>query len=181
MKKTIIGALVGAVIIFMVQFLCWTVLNVHYKQQQYTPKQDAILEAINAQEIQSGQYFIPSLPKGSPMDEQNKLASAREGKPWAVVAYHRALHMNMGLNMAKAFGVDLLVTLLLCWILMKINAPSFGTIFLASLFTGFIVFLNSPFTYHIWYETPGQLANIIESSAEFGITGIWLGWWLRRK
>ena len=51
----------------------------------------------------------------------------------------------------------------------------------ASLGVGIIIFLNSPYTYHIWYETPGQKGYLIESLAEFGFTGLWLGWWLRRK
>ncbi len=181
MKKTIIGAIVGAVIIFMVQFLSWTVLNLHYKSQAYTPKQDSILAFLSTQDLKSGQYFMPSLPPGSSMDDQNKLTNANKGKPWAVVAYHQRLNVEMGLDMAKAFAVDLLVAWLLCWLLIRLNAPSFTTIFLASLGVGLIIFLNSPYTYHIWYETPGQKGYLIESVAEFGFTGLWLGWWLRRK
>jgi len=181
MKKAIVGALVGGVIIFMVQFLSWTILNLHYKTQAYTPKQDSIMAFLNTQELHSGQYFMPSLPPGYSMDAMNKLTNASKGKPWAVIAYHTSLNTNMGLSMLKAFLVDVVVVGLLAWILMKIAAPSFGTIFLASLFTGFIVYLNQPYTYHIWYETPGQLGYIIDAVAEWGITGIWLGWLLKGK
>ncbi len=44
MKKTIIGAIVGGIIIFAWQFLSWGPLNLHEAQQQYTPKQDTIPE-----------------------------------------------------------------------------------------------------------------------------------------
>jgi hypothetical protein len=87
----------------------------------------------------------------------------------------------MGMSMLRAFLVDVLVVGLLVWILMKIAEPKFFTIFLASLFTGVIVYLNQPYTYHIWYQTPGQLGYIIDLVAEWGITGIWLGWWLKGK
>jgi hypothetical protein len=181
MKKTIVGALVGGIIIFIVQFLSWTVLNLHYKSQQYTPKQDSILAYLSSQELKSGEYFMPSLPPGYSMDAMNKLTNASKGTPWAVVSYHKALNTNMGKDMALAFLVDVVVVLLLAWILTKITLPSFGTIFLASFFVGLIVYLNQPLTYHIWYETPGQLGYIIDAVAEWGLTGIWLGWWLRRR
>ncbi len=61
MKKTIVGALVGGIIIFFVQFLSWTVLNLHYKSQEYTPKQDSILAFLATQHLKSGAYFMPSL------------------------------------------------------------------------------------------------------------------------
>ncbi len=181
MKKTIVGALVGGIIIFMVQFLSWTVLNLHYKSQAYTPKQDSIMAFLNSQDLKSGAYFMPSLPPGYNMDDMNKLTNAQKGKPWAVVSYHKALNNNMGMSMLRAFAVDVVVVWLLVWILGKITLPSFGTIFIASLFVGAIVYLNQPYTYHIWYETPGQKGYIIDAFAEWGITGIWLGWWLRRR
>ncbi|HWB26839.1 MAG TPA: hypothetical protein VG738_15255 [Chitinophagaceae bacterium] len=181
MKKTIIGALVGGLIIFFVQFLAWTVLNLHYKSQAYTPKQDSILAFLKTQDLKTGQYFMPSLPKGSSMDAQNKLTNASKGKPWALIAYHRSLNVSMGISMLRAFVIDLVVVLILCWIIGKFNAPSFSAVFLASLFIGVIVYLNASYTYHIWYQTPGQLGYIIDYGAEWGLTGIWLGWWMRRR
>ncbi len=91
------------------------------------------------------------------------------------------MNTNMGMSMLRAFLVDVVVVWLLAWVLVQITSPSFGTILLASLFIGAIVYLNQPYTYHIWYETPGQKGYIIDAMAEWGITGIWLGWWLRRK
>lgn len=181
MKKTIVGALLGGIIIFIVQMLSWTVFNLHYKSQAYTPKQDSILAFLNTQHLNSGEYFMPSLPPGSSMDEQNKLMNASAGKPWAVISYHDALNTNMVMNMIRVFLVNVVIVWMLCWILSKINAPSFSTIFLASLFVGAIVYLNSPYTYHIWYETPGQLGYILDHGSQWGLTGIWLGWWLRRR
>ena len=181
MKKTIIGALVGGIIIFIVQTLSWVILNVHSKSQAYTPKQDSILAYLSTQELKSGQYLMPSAPPGTPMDAQTKYLSDKVGKPWAILAYHKTYKDNMMINMLRSFVVNIVVVLLLCWILLKIPAPSFGTILLASLFTSAIVYLNSNYTYHIWYETPGQLGYIIEYAAQWGATGLWLGWWLRRK
>ena len=44
MKKTIIGALVGAVIIFIWQFVSFAAVQLHKPAENYTDKQTAILE-----------------------------------------------------------------------------------------------------------------------------------------
>jgi hypothetical protein len=46
MKKEVIGAIVGGIIIFIWQFLSFALINFHLPVQQYTDKQDAILEAL---------------------------------------------------------------------------------------------------------------------------------------
>lgn len=181
MKKTIIGALVGGIIIFFVQFLTWTVLGVHNKSQQYTPKQDSILAYLNTLGLKSGQYLLPTAPPGSTSEQQMNYFKDKEGKSWAVLDYHVSYHDTMTMSMIRVFVVNIVIVALLCWILLKIPAASFGTIFLASLFTAAIVYLNSNYTYHIWYKTPGQKGYIIDYAAQWGITGLWLGWWLRKK
>jgi hypothetical protein len=180
MRKLPVAALVGGIIIFIVQALSWTVLNIHYKSQAYTPKQDSIMAFLKTQDLKSGQYFMPTVAPGASMDEQTKLMNASAGKPWAVLAYHKALNTSMAMSMIKVFFVNIIIVWLLCWILVQIKEPSFITIFLACLFTGAIVYLNSPYTYHIWYQTPGQLGYVIDHGVQWGLTGLWLGWWLRR-
>jgi hypothetical protein len=181
MKKIIAGAIVGGIIIFIWQTLSWTVLNIHYKAEQYTPKQDSILQFLSTQDLKTGQYLMPGLPPGSTMDDMNKLGAKAEGKPWAVISYHQRHEMNMGMNMLSVFAVNILIVALLCWILLKMNAPGFGTIFLSSLFVGLIVFLNSPYTYHIWYQSPNMKGELIDAVVNWGAVGLWLGWWLRKK
>ncbi len=181
MKKAIIGAFVGGIIIFMVQFLVWTVLNVHYKSMAYTPKQDTILNYLNSQNLPSGQYLMPGVKPDATSAEKQAHMTESAGKPWAIVSYHKTQNTNMGMSMVRSFLTDVLVVLLLCWILLKINAPTFGTILLACLLTAAIVYLNSDYTFHIWYQSAGQKGYIIEYTAQWGLVGIWLGWWLRRK
>lgn len=63
MKKTIIGSLVGAIIMFLWQFLSWGPTQLHRPAQDYTPKQDSILSYLNSQFSEDGSYFLPSYPK----------------------------------------------------------------------------------------------------------------------
>src|SRR5947199_2063150 len=109
MKKTIVGAFVGAIIIFFVQFLSWTVLNLHYKSQEYTPKQDSILAYLNSTGLKSGQYLMPGLPQNASSVDQQKRMEEAKGKPWAVVAYHRTQNVNMVMSMIRVFVVNLVV------------------------------------------------------------------------
>ena len=85
MKKMIIGAIVGGIILFAWQFLTWGVLNLHEAQQQYTPKQDSVLAYLGTQFSEDGAYFMPNYAPGTSRDEIEKQMKAMEGKPWAQV------------------------------------------------------------------------------------------------
>ena len=87
---------------------------------------------------------------------------------------------KMFMNMGRSLLVNIFIIGLLCWLLIKINAPSFGTIFLGTLGTGLIVFLHAPYTMHIWYGSFDLTAHFIDALVAWGVNGLWLGWWLRR-
>ena len=180
--KKIIGAIVGGIIIFAWQFLTWGPLNLHKAQQQYTPKQDSILAYLGTQFSEDGAYMLPTFAPGTSKDVMEKQMKEMEGKPWAQVMYHKSMPgMNaMFMNMGRSFLVDFVVVLLLCWLLGKITSPSFGTIFMGSVGTGLIVFLNAPYMLHIWFGSYDLNAHLIDALVSWGVTGLWLGWWLRR-
>jgi hypothetical protein len=182
MKKMIIGSLVGAIILFIWQFLTWGMLNLHEAQQKYTPKQDSVLAYLGTQFSEDGAYMMPAFPPGTSRDEMEKQMKATEGKPWAQVVYHKSMPgMNkMYMNMGRGLLVNILIMCMLCWLLLKINAPSFGTIFLGTLGTGLIVFLNAPYTMHIWYGSFDLVAHFVDALVAWGVAGLWLAWWLRR-
>ncbi len=182
MKKMIIGAIVGGIIIFAWQFLTWTILNLHGAQQKYTPKQDSIMSYLNSQFSEDGAYMMPNYPPGTSREECEKIMKANEGKPWAMLSYHKSMPgMNkMFINMTRNLLVNIFIVWLLCWLLTKIPSPSFGTVFIGTLGTGLIVFLNSPYTMHIWYGSFDLMAHFTDALVAWGVTGLWLGWWLRR-
>ncbi len=181
MKKAIIGAIVGGLLIFIWQTLSNTVLNLHQDAAQYTPKQDSIMNFLNAQFTETGQYAMPMEAPGASMDEREKLMKSMEGKPWAIVSYHKAYTASMVMNMIRTLITDIVVVLLFCLILLGLNKPRFGPILLSSLFMGAIAYFNIGYTQHIWYETPGQNGELTDALVSWGLCGIWLGWWLPRK
>lgn len=183
MKKTIIGAIVGGIILFIWQFLTWGALNLHEAQQKYTPKQDSILAYLNTQFSEDGAYMMPTFAPGTSSDEMKKQMKASEGKPWAQVVYHKSMPgmSKMFMNMGRGLVVNIVIMWLLCWLLVKIPAPSFGTVFIGTLGTGLIVFLHAPYTMHIWYGSFDLMAHFVDALLSWGVAGIWLGWWLTRQ
>jgi hypothetical protein len=180
MKKAIIGAIVGGLIIFIWQFVSFAFPDFHKSAHQYTEKQDAILSFLNNQGLKQGGYMLPSAPADAGMDEYNKVMQSGEGKPWVMIQYHNSLKTDMTMNMIRGFLVDVIAAFLLCWIIGKMAAPSFGTILTASLAAGLIAFLFGPYTASIWYEWPDTSVFLLDAVAAWGLTGLWLGWWLRR-
>ena len=180
MKKSLIGAIVGGIIIFIWQFLSWTILNLHQPAQRYTEKQDAILPVLNSN-LEEGGYFLPTIPENSSMEEHQKAMKEAVGKPWATIQYHKSMEDKMVMNMVRGALVNILMVWLLCWVLIRINKPSFSTILTASLITGLIIFLNSAYTMHIWYQSFDLMAHFIDAIVSWGAAGLWLGWWLSRN
>lgn len=182
MKKMIIGAIVGGIILFVWQFLTWGVLNLHEAQQKYTPKQDTVLSYLNSQFTEDGAYMMPTFAPGTSREEMEKQMTAMEGKPWVQLVYHKSMDgmSKMYMNMGRSLLVNIFIIWLLCWLLVKIPSPSFATVFIGTLGTGLIVFLHAPYTMHIWYGSFDLMAHFIDALISWGIAGLWLGWWLRR-
>ena len=181
MKKLIIASLIGGFIIFIWQTLSWTVLNLHASSEEYTPNQDSIMTYLNTQFSKDGSYLLPGYPQGTTREEMEKTMGSREGKPWAQIQYHKEMKVNMGMNIFRGFLVDIVIVALLCWILMKLNAPGFSRIFWACLFTGIIVFLNSPYTVNVWFPKADINAHFVDALVSWGLCGIWLGWYLKPR
>ncbi|HWK04613.1 MAG TPA: hypothetical protein VNS58_13325 [Puia sp.] len=181
MKKLVIGSLVGGLLIFIWQTLSWAALNLHHASQEYTPKQDSILSYLSTQFSEDGAYLLPNYPKGSSREEVEKQMEVNKGRPWVQIQYHKALNVNMGSNIFRGLIVDIILVAFACWILMKIPAPGMSTIFTACLFIGIIVFINSPYTIHIWYPKADIMIHLLDALVSWALCGIWLGWWLSRK
>ncbi|MGZ3847232.1 MAG: hypothetical protein ACXVBH_14315, partial [Flavisolibacter sp.] len=58
--------------------------------------------------------------------------------------------------------------------------PGFGTILGAAVVVGLVAFLNEPYTGFIWYKTFDIWAYFFDAIVSWGLTGLWLAWWLRR-
>jgi hypothetical protein len=181
MKKILVGSLVGGLLLFIWQTLSWMVMDLHAKAHSYTDNQQAVIDGLSTQLPAEGTYMIPGPKPGTTMEEHQKVVEAWKGKPWAMITYHKSFEINMVSNIIRGFLVNVILMALFCWILSKIAVPKFGTVFLASIFTGLIVFLNGIYTGHIWYPTFDLMAHLTDAIAGWGLAGLWLGWWYSKK
>ena len=58
--KSIIAILVGGVLLFVWQFLSWTIFNIHGGNQKYTAKQNEIIQFLDQNLEGEGSYFLPN-------------------------------------------------------------------------------------------------------------------------
>lgn len=179
MSKTLIGTLVGALILFFWQFASWGPLNVHGAENQYTPKQDQILAFLAESGLEEGTFMMPNVPPGASSEEFEAMSANAIGKPWAKISYNKTFEMNMGMNLFRGMVIDLLSVFLLCWILLKFADLNFTAALLTSLAVGAIGYMTIPYLGSIWYEGD-TMGYIIDLVVGWGLVGAWLGWWLPR-
>ncbi|MCF8245331.1 MAG: hypothetical protein K9J46_09265 [Saprospiraceae bacterium] len=179
MTKRIIGTAVAGILLFLWQFLSWSKLNVHGSEMQYTDKQDAVLQVLS-EKLKEGTYFLPNVAPNSTAEQQSAYMESSAGKPWATVNYHESMNTNMGMNMTRAIVIDLLSAFLLIWLFGKMANPSFQTILLSSLAVGFIGYLTIPYLNSVWFET-SSFGYLVDAIGQWGLVGLWLGWYLNRK
>ena len=179
MKKLIIGSLVTGLILFVWQFVSFSVLDLHGSQMDYTPNQDAILEVLEAN-LEEGEYFIPRASRDLPEAEQQALMNDRVGKPWALVSYRNSLDMSMGSNMIRALIINILSGLMLCWVLMQFSNLNFKNAIMACLAVGLIGYLTINYLDQIWFEG-NSIPDLIDAIVPWAIIGGWTGWYLPEK
>jgi len=180
MKKRLIAALVGGIIIFFWQFLSNAALDLHRPAQQYTANQDSILNYLSSH-LKEGKYFLPTIPVGATAEEMQQSMEKSMGKPWAIVDYKESMSTNMGMNMTRGFIIDIIMVWMFISILSRGNINSMGGILYTSLVTGFLSFLFFPYTNFIWYESPGIFIEMLDAIACWGLCGLWLGFYLPEK
>src|SRR5688500_13081006 len=103
MKKLMIGAVVGGVIIFLWQFLSFALIDFHRPAAQYTPKQDEIVNYLSSQLQEEGGYMMPNVPADASGDEMEAMSKNADGKPWALVSYHKRWNSDMTMKMIRGF------------------------------------------------------------------------------
>lgn len=179
MKKQLIGAFVGGLILFFWQFISFGPGNIHSSQMQHMPQQEAILQALADNNVSEGEYFLPRLPLDASGEAQEKMAQDTEGKPWGRIQYHKAYELSFGSNLARGFLIDFLAVFFLIWILVRMKDLDMKTTVLTSLAVGAIGYLTITYLDTVWFKTT-SIPVLIDTVVQWGLVGAWLGWWLNR-
>jgi hypothetical protein len=138
------------------------------------------MEALNQNLTEEGTYMLPGVVPGTSHEEAEAAMESRMGKPWASITYHKALDANMGMNMFRGLVIDLLAAFLLVSLLLKFETINMSTCLQASIYIGIIGYFTIPYLYSIWFETH-TIAYLIDAFGQWGLVGLWLGWWLPRR
>ncbi len=183
MKKWLIGSLLGAILVFLWQFLSWTMLGIHDGEAKYTPAQDSIMSYLSSVIKEDGMYMLPTVPPGSSMKDGEALAEKMNGKPFATVVYKSSYVRSMTKPMIRGFLVDLFLVFSLIYILTRGGTPKAMRIVAGSVAVGLFTFLVGPYTAHNWFQVPMEAitGHLIDAIVAWGLVGVWLGWWLNRK
>ena len=180
MVKKLIATLVTALILFVWQFLSWSMLNIHGSQMAYTPQQDEILEFLENSEIQEGSYFLPTVPKGASAEDMQALQENAVGKPWARIQYNNSFNASMGMNLLRGFVINVIAAYLLIWIFLKIPRITMGNIISMCIAIGLIGYLTISYLNSVWFEG-NSLPDLIDAIVPWSLVGVWLGWYLNRE
>jgi hypothetical protein len=183
MKKWIIAPLVGGIILFAWQFVSWTFSGLHASESTYTPAQDSIMACLNSNLPEGGMYLLPNYPPGTPFDKQQEVCKSYIGKPFATINYVKVYSMDMTLPMIRGFLIDFLIVFCLIYMLTRAGTPTKMRIFAASIAAGLLCFLFGPYTQHNWFSTPAETLYpyLLDIALGWGLTGLWLGWYLNKK
>ena len=183
MKKWLIGSFVGAILVFGWQFASWTVLHIHKGEAKYSPAQDSILAVLSTHLKEEGMYMVPNVLPDAPDKEHMDLQEKMNGKPWATIMYKKAYEKGMAKPMIRGFLINLFLVFSLIYLLTRGGTPNGMRIFAGSVAVGLFTWLWGPYTAHNWFQMPMDAitGHLIDSLVAWGITGIWLGWWLNKK
>ena len=181
MKKILLGAFVGGLIIFFWQAASQMVFNLHEPGQQYTAKQDTILSMLSKNLKQGGGYMLPRPESSSTIEEVEQFTKNIQGKPWARIVYYPQYQQNMLESMGRGLITNIIIVFLFLTLVNRFKFKTFSSIFVSSLFLGLIIFSNTFYTVHLWYPSYEIRADFIDAMASWGLCGLWLGWLMHEK
>ena len=185
MKKIMIASLVGAIMMFIYQALSWMVLPIHQNSLKYTPHQDSVLRVLDASIAEDGMYYVPNSAPGTSMEEQEKMREAMEGKPWAMIYFHKSHHHNMGIAMGLGFLYNFISMIIASIILQKAAASvhGFGSRWLLLMGLAVIIVLQSELMNWNWWQTPGHYlwGEVADDILAWALSGLWLAWYMGRQ
>lgn len=181
MKKILLGALVGGLIIFAWQAVSQMVFNLHEPGQRYLASQDSVLNYLTQHINEGGGYMLPRPENSSTLEEVEQFTKQIQGKPWARIIYYPKYEMNMSMSMARGLITNIIIVFLFLTLINRFKSKRFFSIFLSALFVGIIGFANTFYTLHLWYPSYEIRADFIDAVVSWGLCGVWLGLLMREK
>lgn len=182
MKKAVVGALVGAILVFSWQAISHMLFSYHDPAYKQVEGQENVLKTLSVIFKEDGQYLIPRSAPNSSQEEMARFDEGMKGKPFALVTYHVEDNSNMAMSAVRSYTTAFLSVLIFILLIGK-NPGNFVSIFIKSIGIAIFVFLFVYYNSNIWLQTPWEVIKpeLFDLLAAWGLCGLWLGWWLSRK
>ena len=163
MKKLLLFSAMGAIILFVWQFLSYAFPNFHKPAMAYTPVQDSIMNRIKEVNLPGGMYWLNQADPSLSRDEQEKWMEKRANEPWAIINYRKEVSMSMTVNMIRSILVSFVASLLLFWLFIQQANPTLLKRIYLALAVSMIGFLFVPYSNFIWYKEPDIIAHFFDA------------------
>ena len=192
MKKILIASLVGGIILFVWHSVSWMLMPTHLDSFQYSPAQDSILNTLKNSGIKTGAYFMPSIDhsnvKAFDSEYQKKCAELMKtsvGKPAASIFYVDAMPDMSAAAVLYGFLYDFIAVLCACLLLslaFQSDASFLMRWWMVMLFAVFYI-MEAPMSGHNWLMEPWHYTKgfIYDAFIGWGLTGLWIASYLKRK
>jgi len=185
MQRTIIAALVGAVILFIYQAMSWIALPIHKDAMKYTSNQDSVIAYLSKHLPEDGMYGMPIAPKNASAEEHKAMMDKGMGKPFAMINYHAAMKGDMAGNMIIGFIINLIATFIIAMLLVRTSGiyTSFGARLMIVMGFSIVIICQSFLMELNWMGSPMHyiMGWIIDALLGWLLCGIWLAWYTGRK
>lgn len=179
-KKFVIASVVGGIILFFWQFLSNTAINIHGTNQKYTANQDAIIAALNTNLTEDGQYHLPMYAPGASSEEIQKMTDEGHLNPFIQINYHKVYGNTLPMNLIRSLLGDIVaVALFVFFVLGQMKVVNLKSTVMMAIGVALSMYLVGSYGNAIWYKT-NSIPDLIDAIVGWGLTGAWLGYFLRR-
>lgn len=123
MKQTIVGGLVGGIILFLWGMLAWTVLPLHEPSIREIPNEDVMLGMFKENLSAPGVYLFPATPKQDQQAEMELWSQKYQAGPIGMIVYDpRGGNPIMSGQMAVGLLLNFIAAFLASWFLVRSTA-----------------------------------------------------------
>jgi hypothetical protein len=181
-----IAALLGAILVFIWQFLAHMVLPIGEMGFRLPQNEDVVLQAVTTGLPASGIYYLPSMDPAKMSDEAAMKAWAEKAKknPSVFAVVNPAPEgdpMSMAPHLVKQFITNLISAFLVAFVLAA-TSWTMGMRIAGSLIFGVFGWLMNIVPQWNWYRFPADfmLGNLLEQGIGWLLAGVAIAWWLGR-
>lgn len=181
-----IAALLGAIVLFVWQFVSHTLLPVGEMGFRAPQNENVVLQAVSAGLPGPGIYALPYIDPARMNDDavMNAWVEKEKANPLAfvVVAAPDPAAGGMGRQLGTQFASNLLAALLATWLLAA-TAWGFGARVAGATAIGVFGWLANIVPQWNWYRFPADFAfgNLIDEGVGWLLAGVAIAWWLGRR